>query len=48
MQLQNAVSKITHFSLDNLLYGIPGSFDQNRAIFDAVHEFIVSTGRFKD
>ena len=48
-QLLDTVSLITDVNLDILLNGsVECSMQQNRAIFDAVHEFIVNTGRFNN
>ena len=50
IHLFNAVSQITDVTLSNLLFGNPesNSFEQNKVIFDAVHDFMKSTSRFND
>ena len=45
--LRNVVLPLADFSIDNLLYGDPDcSVAENQAICDAVHCFILETGRF--
>ena len=49
VQLFNTVSHITDLNLSTLLFGSTElSMQQNKIIFDAVHNFIVNTGRFDD
>ena len=48
IQLSNSVSQTVDFTLENILFGVPGSsFEQNKIIFDAVHKYIIDTGRFQ-
>ena len=48
IQLFNSVTQIANFNLENILFGVPGgSFKQNKVIFDAVHKYIMDSGRFK-
>jgi len=45
--LKIKVELLTNFNIDSLLYGSPRlTLDQNKLVFDAVHEYIVESGRF--
>jgi len=46
-KLYNSVQSINAFNLDTLLFGSDElTFDENAIVFEAVHEYIVSTKRF--
>ena len=45
--LINQIGQLTNINTDILLYGNPElNLDENRRVFDAVHDFITNTRRF--
>ena len=48
LKLANTIRNLYDFTLEKLLYGDNRlDLEQNCILFDAVHEFIIDTGRFE-